>query len=43
MIAFADANTSRVTVTPAVPGTAHVVLQVRDDGRSTLTRIAAQS
>jgi len=43
MIAFADANTSRVTVTPAVPGTVHVVLQVRDDGRSTLTRIAAQS
>jgi len=31
------ATTARVTVTPRVPGTTHVILAVEDDGQPTLT------
>jgi Cellulose-binding Sde182, nucleoside hydrolase-like domain/Cellulose-binding protein Sde0182, C-terminal domain len=36
-VTLADASTSRVTVTPRVPGTAHVILAVEDNGTPTLT------
>ena len=32
-----NANTSRVTVTPRVPGTTHIILAVEDNGQPTLT------
>jgi hypothetical protein len=34
---LADENTARVTVTPRVPGTLHVILAVEDDGVPSLT------
>lgn len=37
MVELAGATTPRVTVTPAIPGTAHVILQVQDAGEPALT------
>jgi hypothetical protein len=36
-VTLQNAASSRVTVTPRVPGTAHVILAVEDDGRPSLT------
>jgi hypothetical protein len=36
-VTLADASTPRVTVTPRVPGTAHVILAVTDNGTPSLT------
>jgi Cellulose-binding Sde182, nucleoside hydrolase-like domain/Cellulose-binding protein Sde0182, C-terminal domain len=36
-VTLADASSSRATVTPRVPGTAHVILAVEDNGTPTLT------
>jgi hypothetical protein len=36
-VTLSDASTPRVTVTPRVPGTAHIILAVTDDGTPTLT------
>jgi Cellulose-binding Sde182, nucleoside hydrolase-like domain/Cellulose-binding protein Sde0182, C-terminal domain len=36
-VTLADEATSRVTVTPRVPGTAHIILAVEDSGSPTLT------
>ncbi len=36
-VTLADASTPRVTVTPRVPGIAHVILAVEDNGTPTLT------
>ena len=36
-VTLQNAETARVTVTPQVPGTAHIILAVEDDGRPRLT------
>jgi hypothetical protein len=36
-VTLADASTPRVTVTPRVPGIAHVILEVTDNGTPSLT------
>ena len=36
-VTLQDASTARVTVTPRVAGSAHIILAVEDDGRPTLT------
>jgi hypothetical protein len=36
-VTLENANTARVTVTPRVPGTAHIILAVEDDGTPSLT------
>jgi hypothetical protein len=36
-VTLEHANTARVTVTPRVPGTAHIILAVEDDGTPSLT------
>ena len=36
-VTLQDASTARVTVTPRVAGTAHIILAVEDDGSPTLT------
>jgi hypothetical protein len=36
-VTLADASTPRVTVTPRVPGTAHIILAVEDNGSPSLT------
>ena len=36
-VTLQDATTARVTVTPRVAGTAHIILAVEDNGTPTLT------